>query len=947
MCPSEVPSNEYISIVLPELVPSSPLASPLAAFPPLVSSPHSLLVYSRRKARPPPVVSALATDPSASEDFDPVAHRYLTQAHHPPNKLGFSQEYDIDYKETCAPVAKMTIVRTLFSVAVVCSWPLYQMDVKNAFLNDHLTEEVYMRSSLGLHYSSGQVCCLWCALYGLKQIRLLLLSLDLILDPSVQDSTLFLLHTSAGFVALLLYVDDMIITGFDSSAISEIKQHLFRTFEMKDLGPLWYFLGIEVVFSPKGYFLSRVKYANEVIHCAGLTDTKISDTPIEFNVKLNTTNGVLLDDPTLYRELVSCLVYLTVTRPDLAYAVHVVSQFVFAPRSPHWAALVQILHYLRGIIFQDLLLFSTSSLDLVAYANSNWVGGVTHRKSISGFYIFLGDSLISWKSKKQTAVARSTVEAEYRAIAHATAEIVWLRCLLTNLDVPQSFLTSLYCDNRSAIQIAHDTVFHERTKHIEIDCHFFLFRKLTGVTIRPTESKGTEADVAKWDKENYELEISIRGVSQKDKSIQEFYYEMTTYWDQLALMEPSDLQLLDSYTKYREKQRLVQFLMALCDQFEPLRGAILHRSPVSSVDGAVRKPIVEETRFKVAHGSVFWGEAVLTAAYLLNRMPTPILSGSSPYERLFGVTPNYSLLRGMALFRKVIGAMILPPESYVSRMVQSSFGCPRLFSGYGIDYNETFAPVAKMITVHTLIFVAVAHHWPLFQLDVKNAVKNAFLNGHLAEEVYIRPLSGLSHPSGILGFRPSHHDCTLFVWRTSVGLVLLLLYVDGMIITVSDCSTIEEVKHQLFKEFEMKDLVSLRCFLGIEVATCPIGYLLSQTKYACDILSRANLTDDKIATFLRTLRYLRGTLLQCLLFSASSNLTLRAYVDADWAGDISDRKSTFGLCVFLEDSLISWKSKKQSVVARSTAEAEYCAMTHAISEIVWLRWLLFDMGLFF
>ncbi|XP_028069541.1 uncharacterized protein LOC114272071 [Camellia sinensis] len=158
---------------------------------------------------------------------------------------------------------------------------------------------------------------------------------------------------------LLLYVDDMIITGSDSSAIYKAKQHLFRTFEMKDLGPLRYFLGIEVASSSKGYFLSLAKYANEVIHRASLTDIKISDIHIELNVKLNTTDGVLLDNPTLYRELVDCLVYRTVTHPDLAYVVHVVSQFVSVPRSPHWAALVRILHYLLSTIFQDLLSSST------------------------------------------------------------------------------------------------------------------------------------------------------------------------------------------------------------------------------------------------------------------------------------------------------------------------------------------------------------------------------------------------------------------------------------------------------------------------------------------------------------------------------------------------------------------------------------------------------------
>ncbi|GMQ10172.1 hypothetical protein CsSME_00053276 [Camellia sinensis var. sinensis] len=386
----EILSDEYISIVPPELVPSSPPASPLVASPPSTSSPPPLLVYSRRKAPPLLIVSAPAADPPASDDSDPAAHRYPSRAHHPPNRLepqSYKEafqvphwEYGIDYEETFTLVAKMTTVRTLISVVAIRSWPLYQMDVKNTFLNGYLTEKVYMRPPPGLHYSSSQQSPH--AWHDPFQTTIT----ELGFHPSTSDSALFLRHVSASFVALLLYMDDMIITGFDSFAIFEVKPHLFCTFEMKDLGPLQYFLGIEV------------KYANKVIHRTGLTDIKLFDAPIELNVKLNTIDDFPLDDPTLYRELVDCLVYLIVTYPDLAYAVHV------------------------GLLFS-----STSSLDLVTYADANWVGDVIARKSTSSFCMFLGDFLISWKSKKHTVVTRSTAKAEYRAMTHAIAEIVWLR----------------------------------------------------------------------------------------------------------------------------------------------------------------------------------------------------------------------------------------------------------------------------------------------------------------------------------------------------------------------------------------------------------------------------------------------------------------------------------------------------------------------------------------
>ncbi|XP_058187678.1 uncharacterized mitochondrial protein AtMg00810-like [Rhododendron vialii] len=386
----------------------------------------------------------------------------------------------------------MTSIRLLISVAATHQWPLLQLDVKNAFLNGHLSEEVYMRPPPGLPHATGLVCCLRRALYGLKQsprawyARFHDVVLQIGFQPSTHESALFFRRTSRGLVLILLYVDDMVITGSDSTAIDEVKHHLFHEFEMKDLGLLQYFLGIEVASSPKGYLLTQTKYVTDILHRAQLTDDKNIDTPIELHVKFSDSDGVPLADPTEYRELVGSLVYLTVTRPDIAYAVHIVSQFVCAPQSTHWAALLRILRYVRGTMFQCLFLSSSSSdLILRAYADADWAGDISDRKSTYGFCVFLGDSLISWKSKKQSVIARFTAEAEYRAMAHATSEVVWLRWLLSDMGVTISSPTPLFCDNKSAIQIAHNSVFHECTKHIEIDCHFVRHHLQSGTIALP------------------------------------------------------------------------------------------------------------------------------------------------------------------------------------------------------------------------------------------------------------------------------------------------------------------------------------------------------------------------------------------------------------------------------------------------------------------------------
>jgi hypothetical protein len=234
---------------------------------------------------------------------------------------------------------------------------------------------------------------------------------------------------------------------------------------MKDLGKLRYFLGIEVDYHSNSLFLSQTKYASEILLRFGIIDSKISETPLEINCKLSPTDGQPLPNPELF------LNYLTITRPDISHAVHIVSQFMLAPRTVHFAAVLRILRYIKGTLHQDLM-YQPSDLILRAYSDSDWAGDVTDRRSTTSFCIFLRDSLIAWKSKKQVVVSRSSVETEYRALAHTTAEVVWLRWLLADMGVSFSLPTPLHCDSKSAIQIAHNDVFHEHTKHIEIDCHF-------------------------------------------------------------------------------------------------------------------------------------------------------------------------------------------------------------------------------------------------------------------------------------------------------------------------------------------------------------------------------------------------------------------------------------------------------------------------------------------
>ncbi|GAV78980.1 hypothetical protein CFOL_v3_22445, partial [Cephalotus follicularis] len=240
---------------------------------------------------------------------------------------------------------------------------------------------------------------------------------------------------------------------------------------------------IEVSYSEFGIALCQRKYTLDIFSDASLSDCKPSDSPMDPLVKLDNEKGELLHDPEKYRRLAGKLNYLTITRPDISFAVSVVSQFMSAPRTTHWQTVLYIIRYLkgapgRGLIFRDrghIHITGYSDLDcleVTGYSDANWAGCPVDCRSTSGYCVFLGGNLMSWKSKKQSVVYRSSAEAEYRAMTNVTGELQWIHMLLAEIEFSVTRPSTLHCDNQSAMYIANNSVFHERTKHIEVDCHF-------------------------------------------------------------------------------------------------------------------------------------------------------------------------------------------------------------------------------------------------------------------------------------------------------------------------------------------------------------------------------------------------------------------------------------------------------------------------------------------
>jgi hypothetical protein len=241
---------------------------------------------------------------------------------------------------------------------------------------------------------------------------------------------------------------------------------------MKDLGNLHHFLGITVQKQSHGLLLHQRQYVLEIITRAGLTDWKPYATPIDTSAKLSGTSGAPVSDPSQYRSLAGALQYLTFTHPYISYAVQQVCLHMHDPRKPHLIALKRILWYLQGTPDFGLHFHHSATTVLIVYTDADWAGCLDTRRSTSGFAVFLGNNLVSWSSKCQTTVSRSSVEAEYRAVANTVAEASWLRQHLMELHSRLTRSSSVYCDNVSVVYMSSNSFQHQRTKHIEIDLHF-------------------------------------------------------------------------------------------------------------------------------------------------------------------------------------------------------------------------------------------------------------------------------------------------------------------------------------------------------------------------------------------------------------------------------------------------------------------------------------------
>ncbi|RVW59875.1 Retrovirus-related Pol polyprotein from transposon RE1 [Vitis vinifera] len=320
----------------------------------------------------------------------------------------------------------------------------------NAFLHGDLEEHVFMQQPPGFINSQypSHVCKLNKALYGLKQAprawynKLSTSLLGWGFQASRADSSMFIHHSTHDVLILLIYVDDVLVTGS------------------------------KVVRSGTMFHLSQHKYTQDLLSRTAMLDSKPATTPGLLGQTLSHLDGEPFSDATLYRSTVGALQYLTLTRPDISFAVNKACQFMATPTTTHWLAVKRILRYLKGTLSYGIQMQQSTSLDIHGYTDADWASCPDDRRSTGGYGIFLGPNLVSWSSNKQKVVSRSSAESEYRALASATSEMIWIQYVLQELCLSSSSPPLLWCDNKSAAHLAANPVFHARTKHIEMDLHF-------------------------------------------------------------------------------------------------------------------------------------------------------------------------------------------------------------------------------------------------------------------------------------------------------------------------------------------------------------------------------------------------------------------------------------------------------------------------------------------
>jgi hypothetical protein len=391
---------------------------------------------------------------------------------------GFRQKEGIDYFDTYAPVARITTIRLLIALAAIHNLVIHQMDVKTAFLNGDLEEEVYMKQPEGFVMPDNEhkVCKLVKSLYGLKQAPKqwhqkfdeVVLSNGFILNQA--DKCVYSkFDTSGKGVFICLYVDDMLIFGTDQNQVDKTKNFLSSKFSMKDMGEADVILGIKIKRENKGIVITQSHYIEKILKKFNYESCSPVSTPMDPGEKLMPNTGKPVDQLEYSKAIGSLMYAMISTRPDIAYAVGKLSRFTSNPSRHHWHAITRVFKYLKGTMNYGLSYMGFPSV-LEGYSDASWINNAEDSSSTSGWVFLLGGGAISWASKKQTCITGSTMESEFVALAAAGKEAEWLRNLVYEIPIWPKPISpiSIRCDSTATLAKAYSQIYNGKSRHLGV-----------------------------------------------------------------------------------------------------------------------------------------------------------------------------------------------------------------------------------------------------------------------------------------------------------------------------------------------------------------------------------------------------------------------------------------------------------------------------------------------
>ncbi|KAK1626816.1 hypothetical protein QYE76_001131, partial [Lolium multiflorum] len=789
---------------------------------------------------------------------------------------GFRQIQGVDYDETFSPVAKLKSVRILLAIAAFFDYEIWQMDVKTAFLNGDIEEELYMVQPKGFvdPKNANMVCKLQRSIYGLKQASR---SWNRRFDKVIKDF---------GFIQCM---ERPVFTR-------NVKGYLNKCFSMKDLGEAAYILGIKIYRdrSRRLIGLSQSTYLDKILKKFRMDESKKGFLPMLPGKVLSKTQGPATAEERErmnqipYASAVGSIMYaMLCTRPDIAHAVSLTSRYQSDPGMEHWTAVKNILKYLKRTKDMFLCYGGDQELVVTSYTDASWNTDPDDSKSQSGYVFILNGAAVSWCSSKQCTVAKSSTESEYIAASEASSEAVWMKRFIVELGVVPSALDPLviYCDNMGAIANAQEPRSHKKLKHIKLRFHSIreyiedgevkICKVHTDLNVADPLTKALPR--AKHDQHQNAMGVRSEGkvfVAKNGTFLEKEFLTKEVTGRKVELDEVTEPSLVDQSSAVPEDV--------------PVPPAPVTEEANDNDHETSSEVATEPRRSTRERTTPDWYDPCLNLMIVDNNDEDP-----ATYEEAMMSPDSNKWQEAMkskmgSMYDNKVWTLVDLPDSrkavenkwifkrktdadgnvYKARLVAKGFRQIQ-----GVDYDETFSHVAKLKSVRILLAIAAFFDYEIWQMDVKTA----FLNGDIEEELYMvqpkgfvdpknanmvcklqRSIYGLKQASRSwnrrfdkvikdFGFIQCHGEACIYKKVSGSSVAFLILYVDDILLIGNDIELLSSVKGYLNKCFSMKDLGEAAYILGIKIYRDRSRRLigLSQSTYLDKILKKFRMDESK------------------------------------------------------------------------------------------------------